>query len=123
MHLQKGIKNQVQPLESDERKSKSFVVLQEESFCNAKVISPKSPLGFVASDVAYEGEDEHKKDASIRRNFSDFELQSHVTNSVEAFDFKTKRVVSSDSFDIDIEEVFINQDEKDVEDIVDDPRI
>ncbi|KAK8705514.1 hypothetical protein V6N13_049115 [Hibiscus sabdariffa] len=123
--LQKRIENRVQeqPLESDELKSKSFAVLQEDSLCNAKVISPESPLGFVASEVEYEGEDEHEEDASIRRKFSDFEFQSHVTSSVEAFDFRAQRVVPSDSFDIDTEEVFINQDEKDAEDIVDDPGI
>ncbi|GMI64876.1 hypothetical protein like AT1G78230 [Hibiscus trionum] len=117
--LQKGIEKWVQPFESDEPKLKSFAVLREESLCNAKVISPESPLGFIASEVAYEGEDEHEEDALIGIKFSDFEFQSHVTSSVEAFDFRTKRVVSSDSFEISTEEVFINQDEKDAENSVD----
>ncbi|KAE8679784.1 hypothetical protein F3Y22_tig00111394pilonHSYRG00011 [Hibiscus syriacus] len=115
--LQKGIEEQVQPFESDEPNSKSFDIFREESLCNAKVISPESPLGFVESE-AYEGEDEHE-DASTSRRFSDFEFQAHVISSGESFDFRTKRVVSSDSFEIDTEEVFIYLDENDDENVVD----
>ncbi|KAE8690404.1 hypothetical protein F3Y22_tig00110895pilonHSYRG00284 [Hibiscus syriacus] len=115
--LQKGIEEQVRPFETDESKSKSFDIVREESLCNAKVISPGSPVGFVASDT-YEGEEEHE-DASTSIRFSDFKFQAHVISSGESFDFTTKRVASSDSFEIDTEEVFINLDENDDENVVD----
>lgn len=116
----------MQPFESDELKSTTFTVSvpvgfqEEDSLCNVKVISHESPVGCEAAEVAYEGEDEHEENASIKRELSDFDLQHHVANSgEEEFDFRTKRVASSDSLETEAKEEFIYQAEKDVEKVVD----
>ncbi|XP_022768347.1 uncharacterized protein LOC111312400 [Durio zibethinus] len=121
--LQIKLEQPVQPFESGELKSTTFTVpvpvLQEGSLCNVKVISHESPAGCEAAEISYEGEDEHEENASIKREFSDFDLQAHVANSGEEFDFRTKRVASSDSFETEAKEVFMYQAEKEVEKVVD----
>ncbi|KAA3453876.1 Dynein assembly factor 1, axonemal [Gossypium australe] len=97
----------VKPLESDELKSATFSVPAPVGFkedCNVKVIRHGSPVRCEAVEKAYEGEDEHEENASIKREFSDFDLQAHVVNSSEEFDFGTKRVASSDSFETEAKE-------------------
>lgn len=74
--------------ETDEMKSTTFGVplplgIDKNSECNIKVISHESPVGCEATEVAYEGEDEHEENSSIKRNFSDFDLKVHETNSPE----------------------------------------
>ncbi|XWS25289.1 hypothetical protein CRYUN_Cryun27aG0056400 [Craigia yunnanensis] len=111
----------MQPFESDELKSTTFTVpvpngFQEDSLCNVKVIRHESPVGCEAAEIAYEGEDEHEENASIKREFFNFDLQHHVANSGEDdFDFRTKRVASSDSFETVAKEEFIYQAEKNVD--------
>ncbi|XVF64786.1 hypothetical protein PTKIN_Ptkin09bG0194700 [Pterospermum kingtungense] len=123
--LQIKLEQPVQPFQSDESKSTTFTVpvpvgFQEDSLCNVKVISHESPVGCEAAEITYEGEDEHEENASIKREFSDFDLQYHVANSgEEEFDFRTKRVASSDSFETEAKEDFIYQEEKDVEKVID----
>ncbi|OMP01218.1 Leucine-rich repeat, typical subtype [Corchorus olitorius] len=120
--LQIKLQQPVQPLESDELKSTTFTVpvpdgFEEDSLCNVKVISHENPVG---CEAAYEGEDEHEENASIKREFSDFDLQAHVANSgEEEFTFSTKRVASSDSFDTEVKEEFVYGTEKAAEKVVD----
>lgn len=57
--------------------------IDNNSECNIKVISHESPVGREAAEVAYEGEDEHEENSSIKRNLSDFDLKVHETNSSE----------------------------------------
>ncbi|XVF36700.1 hypothetical protein REPUB_Repub19eG0080300 [Reevesia pubescens] len=123
--LQIKLEQPVQPFESDEMKSTTFTVhvpvgFQEDSLCNVKVISHESHLGCEAAEIAYAREDEHEENASIKREFSDFDLQAHVANSgEEEFDFRTKRVAASYSFETEPKEEFIYQAEKDVEKVID----
>ncbi|XP_022738931.1 uncharacterized protein LOC111291379 isoform X2 [Durio zibethinus] len=123
--LQIKLEHPMQPFESDELKSTTFTVpvpvgSQEDSLCNVKVISHESPVECKAAEIAYEGEDEHEENASIKREFSDFDLQAHVANSgEEEFDFRIKRVASSNSFETEAKEEFICQEEKDAEKDVD----
>ncbi|XWS23901.1 hypothetical protein CRYUN_Cryun28dG0055300 [Craigia yunnanensis] len=123
--LQIKLEQLVQPFESDDLKSTTFTVpvpvgFQEDSLCNVKVISHESPVECEAAEIIYEGEDEHEENASIKREVSDFDLQAHVANSgEEEFDFKPKRVASSDSFETEAKEVYIHQAEKDCEKVVD----
>ncbi|KAF4351414.1 hypothetical protein F8388_001034 [Cannabis sativa] len=74
--------------------------IDKNSECNIKVISHESPpVGYEAAEVAYEGEDEHEENSSIKRNLSDFDLKVHEkTNSAE--DLKSG---FSKSFDGDVE--------------------
>ncbi|KAE8659280.1 hypothetical protein F3Y22_tig00116964pilonHSYRG00529 [Hibiscus syriacus] len=84
--LQIKLEQLVQPFEGDELKSTTFTVPVPVGFkedCNIKVINHESPVGCEAVEKAYEGEDEHEENASIKREFSDFDLQAHVGNSME----------------------------------------
>ncbi|XVE55515.1 hypothetical protein DITRI_Ditri03aG0164600 [Diplodiscus trichospermus] len=94
--VQIKLEQPVQHFEGDGLKSTTFIVpvpvgFQEDSLCDIKLISHESP-------VEYEGEDEHEDNASIKE-FSDFDLQAHVANSGEEFDFRTKGVASLASFE------------------------
>ncbi|XP_007018753.2 PREDICTED: uncharacterized protein LOC18592143 [Theobroma cacao] len=123
--LQIKLEQPVQPFQSDELKSTTFTVpvpvgFQEDSLCNVKVIGHESPVGCEAAEIAYEGEDEHEENASIKRDNSDLDLQAHVANSgEEEFDFRTKRLDSSSLFDTEVKEEFMYQAQKDVEKAVD----
>ncbi|XVF39534.1 hypothetical protein PTKIN_Ptkin01aG0041800 [Pterospermum kingtungense] len=123
--LQIKLEQPVQPLESDELRSTTFTIpvpvgFQEDSLCNVKVISHEGPVEFKAVEIAYEGEDEQEENASIKREFSDFDLQDHVANlGEEDFDFRTKRVAASDSFETEAKEEFLYQAEKNAEKVVD----
>ncbi|GMI82839.1 hypothetical protein like AT1G78230 [Hibiscus trionum] len=117
--LQIKLEQPVQPFESDELKLTTFTVPVPVGFkedCNVKVINHESPVGCEAVEKAYEGEDEHEENASIKREFSDFDLQAHVANTSEEFDFGTKRV---DSFESEAKEDFMYSAGKDVERVVD----
>ncbi|KAE8656276.1 hypothetical protein F3Y22_tig00117005pilonHSYRG00306 [Hibiscus syriacus] len=120
--LQIKLEQAVQPFEGDESKSTTFTVPLPVGFkedCNVKVINHESPVGCEAVEKAYEGEDEHEENASIKREFSDFDLQTHVANSSEEFDFGIKRVASSDSFETEAKEEYMCLAAKDVEKVVD----
>ncbi|KAL4277992.1 hypothetical protein GQ457_03G034110 [Hibiscus cannabinus] len=105
--LQIKLEQPAQPFKSGELKLTTFTVPLPVGFkedCNVKVINHESPVGCEAVEKAYEGEDEHEENASIKREFSDFDLQAHVANASEEFDFGTKRVASSDSFETEAKE-------------------
>ncbi|XP_022773139.1 uncharacterized protein LOC111315573 isoform X2 [Durio zibethinus] len=96
--LQIKLEKKVQPFENDELKSTTFTVpvpvgFQEDSLCNVKVISHESPVGCDAAEIAYEGKEE--------------------------FEFRTTRLASSDSFETEAKEEFLNKAEKDVDKVVD----
>lgn len=110
--LQIRLEHQVNPVESDELKSTLSKVSEhseqkdslsdinmshESPTCDVKIESHESPGEDGTVEVAYEGEDEHEENASIRREFSDFDLQVHVVNSSNELDFGTTKVCSSDS--------------------------
>lgn len=93
--LQIKLEHPVKPFESDESKSTSFSIsvpydIQNNSPCNVKVISHESPVTPVVvepAEIAYEGEDEHEETTSIKRDFSDLDLQAHDANvGKEEFD-------------------------------------
>lgn len=92
--LQIKLEHPVKPFESDESKSTSFSIsvpydIQNNSPCNVKVISHESPVTPVVvepAEIAYEGEDEHEETTSIKRDFSDLDLQAHDANVEEEFD-------------------------------------
>lgn len=71
--------------ETDELRSSSFslpvpfAIPVSSSRCRVKVINHGSPVG--GEEVAYEGEDEHEEKLSLKRDNSDFDLQTHVTNT------------------------------------------
>ncbi|KAM6559515.1 hypothetical protein CsatA_028754 [Cannabis sativa] len=89
-----------QPLKSSTFGVSIPLGIDKNSECNIKVISHESPpVGYEAAEVAYEGEDEHEENSSIKRNLSDFDLKVHEkTNSAE--DLKSG---FSKSFDGDVE--------------------
>lgn len=66
--------------------------------------------------MAYEGEDAHEE------NGHDLGFEANVMSPAEEFAFRTKRVASSDSFEIEAKEVFINQEERDA-DVIESGRI
>ncbi|XP_058217844.1 uncharacterized protein LOC131328897 [Rhododendron vialii] len=73
-------------LETNESKSTSFSVpvpfgISGNSRCKVKVMDHESPVEEEATEVAYEGEDELDEDLSMKRDNSDFDLQSHVVDS------------------------------------------
>lgn len=73
-------------LETNESKSTSFSVpvpfgISGNSRCKVKVMDHESPVKEEAIEVAYEGEDEQDSDLSMKRENSDFDLQSHVVDS------------------------------------------
>ncbi|CBI19168.3 unnamed protein product, partial [Vitis vinifera] len=72
------------------------------STCKVKVMSHESPIEGEAVEVAYEGEDEHEDNSSIKRELSDFDLQTHVANAgEEEFQLRHRNMNYSDSFDIE----------------------
>lgn len=76
-------------LEGHKLKSTSFTVsvpfdVQNSSPCNVKVMSHESPR--VGTEVAYEGEDEHEENMSMKRDNSDLDLQACVVSSSGEFD-------------------------------------
>lgn len=90
------------------------------STCKVKVMSHESPIEGEAVEVAYEGEDEHEDNSSIKRELSDFDLQTHVANAgEEEFQLRHRNMNYSDSFDIEVNGQFEDRAEKDAEKGVD----
>ncbi|KAF3445844.1 hypothetical protein FNV43_RR11021 [Rhamnella rubrinervis] len=112
--LQIRLQRPVKPFESDELKTTFGVSMafgmENNSACDIKVMNPESPVGHEAVEVAYEGEDEHEENTSIKRNFSDFDLKVHEANSSEEF---PPRMEFSHSFDTEVNEQFEKIAEKD----------
>lgn len=116
--LQINTDHPVKPFQTDELKLTSFSVsvpydMQDNSLCNVKVMSHESPVGNEVAEIAYEGEDEHEENISIKREFSDFDLQAHVTNSgEEEVDPSNRKSGCFDSIDKAVNGQFKNKDEK-----------
>ncbi|KAJ4839460.1 hypothetical protein Tsubulata_022959 [Turnera subulata] len=77
----------VKSFKSQELKTISFPVslssgVHKDPF-DVKVMSHESAFADEAAEVAYEGEDEHEENASMKRDLSDLDLHSHVANSGE----------------------------------------
>lgn len=98
--LQIKLEHPVKPFENDESKSTSFSIsvpydIQNNSPCNVKVMSHESPvipIGVEPAEIAYEGEDEHEDTTSIKRDFSDLDLQAHDANvGKEEFDLRNTK--------------------------------
>ncbi|KAF8404613.1 hypothetical protein HHK36_009500 [Tetracentron sinense] len=89
---------------TNELNSTSFSVpvpldIQENSTCNVELVRDVSPVGVEADEVDYEGEDEHDENYSIRRDFSDLDLQAQVANGGEEVNQSmTKNMNSSNKF-------------------------
>ncbi|KAH7567741.1 hypothetical protein ACOSQ2_010468 [Xanthoceras sorbifolium] len=116
--LQIKIEHPVKPFESDELKSTSFTVsvpfdIQNNSLCNVKVMSHKNPTGVELAEVAYEGEDEHEENTSIKRDLSDLDLQACVANSSEEFDLRNAKFSYFDSIHTEVNVQVENKAEKD----------
>ncbi|KAF8034969.1 hypothetical protein BT93_C1100 [Corymbia citriodora subsp. variegata] len=73
------------PKKTDELNLTTFSVsvpfsVDENSKYNVKIVNDERPVVVDSAEVAYEGEDEHEEQVSIKRAFSDFDLQSHEAN-------------------------------------------
>ncbi|KAI3442789.1 uncharacterized protein J3R85_001059 [Psidium guajava] len=84
--VQVTLQHPVKPDKADELKLTTFSVsvpfgVEENSKCSVKIMSDARPLVVDSAEVAYEGEDEHEEHVSIKRDFSDFDLQLHVDNN------------------------------------------
>lgn len=109
----------MKPFESDEVKATSFSVLvpddiQNNSPCNVKVTSHDSPVGAEPAEIAYEGEDEHEENISIKRDFSDLDLQAHDANAgKDEFDFGNTKLDYFSSTDTKVKGQLVEKAEKD----------
>ncbi|KAF3975760.1 hypothetical protein ACB098_10G148800 [Castanea mollissima] len=79
--LQVKIEHPVNSSKSEELALTTFTVevpysIPNNSQCSVKVMSHKSPVGDEAVEVAYEGEDEHEENSSMKKNYSDFDLSA-----------------------------------------------
>ncbi|PON94625.1 LRR domain containing protein [Trema orientale] len=102
--LQIRLQQPVKPFETDEVKSTTFGVslplgIDKNSEYNINVISHATPVGCEAAEVAYEGEDEHEENSSIKRNFSDFDLKVHETNSAEELKIGFSKAFDTESIE------------------------
>lgn len=112
------LEHPVEPSERDELKTTSFSVpvpfdVQKDSI-NIQVLSHESPVVDEAAEVAYEGEDEQEENVSLKRDLSDFDLQSHAANSGEVSFPRNVKLDSSDSLDTMGNEQYANKSEKKV---------
>ncbi|XP_059633150.1 uncharacterized protein LOC132275952 [Cornus florida] len=91
--------------------------IQGSSRCN-KIMNLESPVKHNEVEVAYEGEDEHDDNLSMKRDYSDFDLQARVSN--EGNDQSMNQKVNSfGSFDTKTDDQFVNKIEKLAEEGVD----
>ncbi|KAL6971098.1 hypothetical protein U1Q18_030780 [Sarracenia purpurea var. burkii] len=78
--------------ENDKMKSKSLSFgIAGSSRGKAKVMSHESPINVEATEVACEWEDEHKKNLSMKKENSDFDLQAQVGDLNEEIDRSTNK--------------------------------
>lgn len=83
--VQVTLEHPAKPNKTDELKLTTFSMpvpfgVDENSQYNVKIVSDEKPVVVDSAEVAYEGEDEHEEHISIKRDFSDFDLQSHEAN-------------------------------------------
>uniref|UniRef100_A0A5B6YJ06 Uncharacterized protein n=1 Tax=Davidia involucrata TaxID=16924 RepID=A0A5B6YJ06_DAVIN len=106
--------------EANELNSTSFTVpvpfgIPGNSRCKVKVMSHESPVKG-EGEAAYEGEDEHDENMSLKRDYSDFDLHAHVADSNDQS--VNKEMNFYDSFDTKINDQLENKTEKDAEDMI-----
>ena len=80
--LQVKIEHPVNSSKSEELALTTFTVevpysIPNNSQCSVKVMNHKSPVGDEVVEVAYEGEDEHEENSSMKKNYSEFDLSAH----------------------------------------------
>ncbi|KAJ6953048.1 hypothetical protein NC652_004895 [Populus alba x Populus x berolinensis] len=97
------LEHPVETFESDELKTTSFSVsvpfdVQKDSI-NVQVLSHESPVVDEAAEVAYEGEDEQEDNVSLKRDLSNFDLQSHAAISGEVSFPRNMKLDSSHPLD------------------------
>lgn len=85
------------------------------SRCRVKVMNHESPVGDEVEEVAYEGEDEHDENLSLKRDNSDFDLQAHIGNSNHQNDHHSDDKGKSPTFDIGLNDQYEKISSKDVE--------
>ncbi|KAH8516092.1 hypothetical protein H0E87_004479 [Populus deltoides] len=113
------LEHPVETFESDELKTTSFSVsvpfdIQKDSI-NVQVLSHESPVVDEAAEVAYEGEDEQEENVSLKRDLSNFDLQSHAANSGEASFPRNVKLDSSHPLDTMGNEQYAKKAEKKVD--------
>ncbi|CAK7347155.1 unnamed protein product [Dovyalis caffra] len=114
------LEHPVEPFESDELKTTSFSVSLpfdvEKDSINVQLMSHESHVVDEAAEVAYEGEDEHEENVSMKRDLSDFDLQSHVASGGEEMSFpRNAKLDSADSLDSMSNELYEKKAEKKVD--------
>lgn len=80
--LQIKLEHPVNSSKSEESALTTFTVavpysIPNNTQCSVKVMSHDSPVGAEVAEVAYEGEDEHEENSSIKKNYSDLDLSAH----------------------------------------------
>ncbi|KAF5746800.1 Outer arm dynein light chain 1 protein putative isoform 1 [Tripterygium wilfordii] len=110
--LQIRFESSMKPSESDELKSNSVSIsepLQKNYRPDTKVKRPEN-LDSNEVEVAYEGEDEHEENNSIKRELSDLDLQAHVANSGDLDSpQKFAELNCSNSFDTQMNELAVKR--------------
>lgn len=106
--LQVEIEHPVKSSEPEELKLTTFSVevpysIHNASQCSIKVVSHESPVGLEVVEAAYEGEDEHEENSSIKMDFTSFDPPAHETSSPVEF---------SGTFDTEVKEHFVEKDEQ-----------
>lgn len=123
--LQVKIEHPVKSSLTEELKLTTFSVeipytVHNTSQCSVKVMGHESHVGVEAAEIAYEGEDEHEDNSSIKRDFTDFDASAHETISGDKdFYFRNKNMDFSDAFDTQVKEYFDDKPEKNSESGVD----
>lgn len=119
--VQIKLEQAVKPLENGDLKSTSLTVLahpgnQDNSPSSVNVTSTEPPAKVKEAEIAYEGEDKHEKTKTIKRDFSNINLQARAAYSDEfVYDFRRKYLDYSDSVDIEQDGVSMNNAEKEDE--------
>ncbi|XP_043719787.1 uncharacterized protein LOC122667543 [Telopea speciosissima] len=124
VHYSKGLttpqvelKQPVKSTECNELNSTSFrfsapIGIQENSSHKVKVLGDEKALGYEAAQAAYEAEDEHEENLSIKRDFSDFDLQALESEREGEVHHSTNRKIASDDL---IDREMDYQSERDVD--------
>ncbi|KAJ4967236.1 hypothetical protein NE237_019085 [Protea cynaroides] len=102
--LQVMLEHPVNSSECDKLNSTSFSVsapfgINENSTCKVKVLGDEKALGSEAPEAAYEGEDEHDENLSMKRDFSDFDLHAHNSEKEKLYQSINRKTPSFDSND------------------------
>ncbi|KAB1199260.1 hypothetical protein CJ030_MR0G025556 [Morella rubra] len=119
--LQVKIEPLLKSSETEELKLMAFSVavpynIDRNSQCSVKVLSHESPVGVEVAEIAYEGEDEHEENSSIKRDFSDLDLSAHEASSGDKdLSSREKNIDFSHPFDNEVKENFDLKTEKDSE--------